>query len=151
MKPHEVPLNSADIEVKFSIREAGEEYEPYFDLQPLAEEVYNSRPEEHKYGDFHQWYSRLMRLEDEDRLELTIYKGTKLIAAAVFICVEDVHYGSQVSEVFRVTDGTREAAKELVKSYRAASKVMGFDEYLTNYYRDKSYIRKIRRVHGRLI
>lgn len=148
MKLLEVPLNSPVIDFRISIREAGDEYVPYWDLKSLALEVYNSRPDEHKYGDFYQWYDRLMGLEDLYRLEISIYKGGTLIAAAVLTEVDDIHYGNQVSEVFKVTDGSIEAAKWLVRSYRVAGNVMGFKEYIAIDFKHGGYLRSIRRVHG---
>lgn len=148
--PDEVPLNrdNNSLEVEFKICRAGDEFAPYFDMQVLAAEVYNSRPEEHRFGSFQEWYDRLMHLEELDRLEITVRSPdySELLAVAVLTEVEDHHYGIQLSEVFKVTDGSRVAAKALVMSYRAMGSTLGKSEYIEVRYTGEGYLRKLRGI-----
>lgn len=146
--PLEVPLQGQDrITVSFDLRNAGDECLNYYDWEPMGLEVYNSRPEDHSYGDFYDWYSRLMMLEDLDRLEITIRDSGEVVACAVLHEVLNVHYGEIVAEVFKATNGTREAARLLVLAYRSAAKTMGFDRYLSVDYRHGGYLHKVRRIY----
>lgn len=148
MKSHEVPLYGQDrITVLFDIKGAGEECSNYFDWEPLGKKVYDSRTEDHKYGDFYTWYQRLMMIEDYDRLEITILEDGEVIACAVLHEVRNVHYGDIVAEAFKATNGTREAARLLILAYRAAAKTVGFREYLGVTYKHGGYLHKVRRIY----
>lgn len=146
---HEVPLQGQDrITVSFDIRKAGDECLRYFDWEPMGLAVYTSRTEDHEYGDFYSWYQRLMMLEDLNRVEITIYDDGEVIACAALHEVRHLHYGDIVAEVFKATNGTREAARLLMQAYRSVAKTVGFDRYISVSHRHGGYLHKVRRIYG---